>query len=431
MRAVKVVVNEINTCKRGLEVEVPGQLVHEELERALRDYSHRARLPGFRPGHIPLDLVRQRFGKEVREEVVNRMVREYAVRALEDKKLQPVHDPVLDEVRYESGQPLVFKATFEVRPPISVSDYHSIPVTMKHHVVSDEMVEASVRGFAERAAKLEAVTGRPVQKGDYVVGTLSCTFVSGKGKNLSNEPMLLEAGAETNHPDFNAALLGLEAGASRSFETKYPDDYNAEALRGRTVAYTLAVKEIKKKVLPEINDELARELGNFQTLAELREKVRSELERRSQEAEKTEARDAILATLVARYPIDVPDSMVEAQIDARLEGAVRDMMARGMDPTKAPVNWQEEREKIRPGAIDAVRAMLLLEAIAVQEGIEAGEDDVNNWLRDEARRHNVSISALKDQLAENARQAGLRRQIVREKSLDFLLNDATITHEGK
>ncbi|HXH28527.1 MAG TPA: trigger factor [Candidatus Polarisedimenticolia bacterium] len=428
---MKVVVNELNTCKRGLEVEVPGQLVHEELERALRDYSHRARLPGFRPGRIPLDIVRRRFGKEVREEVVQRMVREYAVRALEDKKLQPVRDPVLDEVRYEAGQPLVFKATFEVRPPISVSDYHHIPLTTRRHAVADDMVETSVRGLAERAAKLEAVTGRPVQKGDFVVGSLSCRFVRGQGKDLHDEPMLLEAGAETNHPDFNAALLGLEAGASRSFETRYPDDYNAESLRGRTVAYTLSVKEIKKKILPEVNDELARELGNFQSLAELKDKVRSELERRAHEAERAEAREALLAELVKRHPIEVPESLVETEVEARLEGIVREMMARGMDPTKAPLNWREEREKLRPGAVDAVRAMLLLEAIAGQEGIEATEDDVNIWLRDEARRHNVSIPALKERLSENARLAGLRRQIVREKSLDFLLNDATITHEGK
>jgi trigger factor len=428
---MKVVVNELDACRRGLQVEIPGEQVSEELERAMREYSRRAHLPGFRPGKIPLDLVRQRFGKELRDEVIGRMVQQYALKALEEKKLHPVHDPVLDEVHYEAGRPLVFKATFEVRPIVSVSDYHRIPVSVGRREVTDEMVETSLRGLAERAAKLEAVSGRPVQKGDYAVGTLSCRFLKGKGRDLTDEPFLLEAGAEDNHPDFNAALLGAEAGETRSFETVYPEDDPSQALRGTTVAYTLGVKEIKRKIVPPIDDDLARELGSFQGLNELKESVRREIERRAKAAEDAEAKDRILAVLVERHGFEVPAALVEEQIDARLEGIVRDLMARGVDPTKASVNWREEREKLRPGAIKSVRAMLILDAIAAQEGIETTEDDVNNRLREEARRHGKSLAALKEEFVAKARLAGLRRQIAREKVLDFLLNDATITHEGK
>jgi len=428
---MKVVVNELNSCKRGLEVEIPGERVSEEMERTFREYSRRARIPGFRQGKIPIEVVRRRFGKEVQDEVVEKMVREYALRALEEKKLHPVHDPVLEGVNYQSGRPLTFKATFEVRPAVSVSGYHKIPVTIGRREVTEEMIEDSLRGLAERAAKLEAVSGRPVQKGDYVVGTLSCRYLKGRGKNLANEPLFLEAGSENNHPDFNAAVLGLEAGRSASFETTYPEDWSAEALRGCTVAYTIEVKEIKTKVLPPVNDDLAKEIGNFQSLDELREKVTGELRRRAKEAETSDAKDGILAHLVEQHSFDVPEALVESQIDGRLEGIVREMMARGIEPTKAPVNWQEEREKIRPAATGAVRAGLILEAIAVQEGIETTEDDVSAWLREEARRQGTSQNALKDRLAENGRLAGLRRQIAREKVLDFLLLDATITHEGK
>jgi len=410
---MKVVVNELNSCKRGLEVEIPGERVSEEMERTFREYSRRARIPGFRQGKIPIEVVRRRFGKEVQDEVVEKMVREYALRALEEKKLHPVHDPVLEGVNYQSGRPLTFKATFEVRPAVSVSGYHKIPVTVGRREVTEEMIEASLRGLAERAAKLEAVSGRPVQKGDYVVGTLSCRYLKGRGKNLVNEPLL------------------LEAGRSASFETTYPEDWSAEALRGCTVAYTIEVKEIKTKVLPPVNDDLAKEVGNFQSLDELREKVTGELRRRAKEAETSDAKDRILAHLVEQHSFDVPEALVESQIDGRIEGIVREMMARGIEPTKAPVNWQEEREKIRPAAAGAVRAGLILEAIAVQEGIETTEDDVNAWLREEARRQGTSPNALKDRLAENGRLAGLRRQIAREKVLDFLLLDATITHEGK
>ncbi|HKB08810.1 MAG TPA: trigger factor [Candidatus Polarisedimenticolia bacterium] len=428
---MKVVVNELEGCRRGLEVEIPGDQVLQEFERSFREYSRHANIPGFRQGKIPIDIVRRRFGKEVRDEVIGRMVREYSLKALEEKKLDPVDSPVLDEVKYEDGRPLTFKATFEVRPILTVSDYRNIQVEITPRRVTDEMVDASVRDLADRAAKLEQVTDRPVQKGDFIVGTLSCRFLKGKGKNLTDEPLFLEAGSENNHPDFNAAILGAQAGQTRSFETAYPDEERAGSLRGCTVAYTLFIREIKKKVVPNIDDELAKELGNFQSLAEVKERVRGELEKRAKTSEDAKAREKVLSYLVERQQVDVPSAMVEAEVDRRLEAIVRELVAQGKDPQKETIDWQEQRARLVPGATRSVRATLILEAIAVQEGIEASDEDVNNWLRDEAKRHNITVSALKDRLAQNARLTGLRRQIVREKSLDFVMNGANIRHEVK
>ena len=428
---MKVTVNELEGCKRGLEVEIPGEQVSEELEKSIREYSRHARVPGFRQGKIPLDVVRQRFGKDVREEVVGRMVREYSFKALEEKKLQPVDAPVLKEVHYEAGSPLTFKATFEVRPVISVTDYRGIPIAVARRQVSPEMVQAALAELAERAAKLEEVTGRPVQKGDFVVGTLSCRFLKGKGKNLADEPLFLEAGAENNHPDFNAAILGAQAGDVRSFETTYPDEEKAGALRGCSVSYTIKIKELKKKVLPNIDDNLAKELGDFQSLAELEAKVKEQLEHRAKGSEEAEAKDKILSYLVERHPVEVPVAMIDAEVDRRLESIVREMISEGKDPSKMQVDWNEERAKLIPGATKTVRAMLILEAIAEQEGIQATEDDVNGWLKEEARRRQTTVGVLKDQLSQSERLPGLRRQIVREKSLDFAFNGANITHEVK
>jgi trigger factor len=426
---MKVVITELEPCKRGLEVEIPPDRVAREMDRAFDDYSRHARIPGFRKGRIPIDVVRRRFGKEVRDEVVGSMVREEASRILAEKKLEPVEPPILEEVKYQDGQPLSFRATFEILPEIAVADYKKMTVSIPRHEVTDDLLESSLRGMAERAAKLEEVPGRPVQKGDFIVGTLSCRFLHGRGKNLKDEKLFLEAGSEENHPDFNAAILGMEPGDSRTFEVEYPDDYNAVSLRGCAVEYQVTLKEIKKKVVPPLDDDLAREFGNFTSLAELRSKVRDELERRAAEAERSEARHRILAELVGRHPVEVPASLVESQIDLRLEGMAREMISRGVDPTKAEVNWPEERERARPAATDAVRAMLILDAIAAREGIVASEDDVNAWLREEARRRKSSVADVKGNSAEKARLAGIRRQIVREKSLDFLLDDATITRE--
>ncbi|MEE9292862.1 MAG: trigger factor [Acidobacteriota bacterium] len=429
---MKVVVNELEGCKRGLQVEVPDDIVSGELERTLRDYSRRARVPGFRKGKIPMDVVRRRFGREVREEVVGRMVREYAARAIEEKQLRPVQAPVLDEVNYESGSPLVFKATFEVRPDLTVADYLKMAVSVSPKEVTSEVLDQSLAQLAERAARLEALEeSRPVQKGDFAVGTLSCRFIKGEGKDLSDESLMLEAGAENNHPDFNAAVLGMSQGDSRSFETSYPEDWSAEALRGRTVAYTMSLKEIKKKVIPAIDDDLAKELGKFKDLAELKAALRKDLEEQAREAERTEAKNKIVSDLLARHTVQVPDALIEAELDKRLEMMVTEMINRGMDPTKAPVNWQEERDQARPAASDSVRANLIIDAIAAQEGIEASDEDVNLRLSEEAKRRRTSVAAIKQRLVENSRLSALRAQIVREKSLDFLVDGATITRERK
>src|SRR5262249_52004173 len=159
-----------------------------------------------------------------------------------------VEPPVLEEVKYEDGQPLSFRATFEIFPEIDVADYRKMAVSIPPQGVTDEMVETSLRGMADRAAKLEEDSGRPVQTGDYIVGTLTCRFLRGRGKNLKDEKLFLEAGSEENHPDFNAAILGMEPGQSRTFEVEYPDDYNAVTLRDSRVEYQVALKEIKKKV---------------------------------------------------------------------------------------------------------------------------------------------------------------------------------------
>lgn len=427
--AMTVVVNELERCKRGLEVTIPERQVADEMARAFQEYAHHARVPGFRQGKIPIDVVRRRFGKEVRDEVIGRLVRQEALRVLEEKHLDPVEAPVLEEVTWEDGQPLKFRATFEVRPEIDVKDYRGLSVTVPKRAVTDDMVESSMRGLAERAARLEAIAGRPVQKGDYIVGTLSCRFLKGKGKNLKDEPLLLEAGSEENHPDFNAAILGMNAGETRTFEVDYPADYNAVSLRNSSVEYTLVLQEIKKKVVPDLDDALAKEIGSFASVEEMRTRVRGEIERRAAAAERDEARQRLLADLVKRHPVDVPESMVEAQLDARIEAMARELIGRGIDPAKAEVDWPGERERARPAAADSVRAMLLLDAIAAREKIEATEDDLNDVLKEEARRHNASVASVKEKLGQSARLTSLRRQIVREKSLDLVLRDATITPE--
>ncbi len=427
---MKVTISELNSVKRGMEVEIPPEVVATEMEKAYETYRRGARIPGFRKGKIPLAVVKQRFGKQVEGEVLSDLIEEYARRALEEKKLEPIHRPVLDEYDYRAGEPLVFRTTFEIRPVLEIRDYKGIPVMRREVGVTDEMVEQNLSALRERAAKYSTRPDHKAGDGDVVVGTLSGRFLEGKGKDFSGEAITMRVGSDDNHPEFNAALAGVAAGETRTFQVRYPGDYPSGVLAGRLVEYSLLAREVKVREVPPLDDELAREVGEFQTLADLREHLRQELVRRAGAAADAEAKDKILTALVDKNEFEVPETLVEGQLDRQVEDAVRELLVKGIDPQHAEVNWKEEREKGRPAAVRRVRAMLILEAIAAQESLAAGADDVNERLRHEAKRQQMTVADLKQQLARKGHLEGLERQLQREKALDFLLDHATINREG-
>src|SRR5437867_824092 len=427
---MKVTINELTGTKRGMEVEIPAEVVASEMEKALEAYRRRARIPGFRSGKIPLSVVKQRFGKQVEGDVLQQLIEEYAHRALEENRILPIQHPVLDEYDYRQGQPFVFRTTFEVRPAVQVHDYRGLRVVRREAAVGEEKVRESLESLQERAARLTTQADRRAVEGDVVVGTLAGRFLEGKGKNFHDESITMTVGSERNPPEFNLHLKDITAGESRIFQVRYPQDYPSGVLAGRVVEYTLAAREVKVRELPALNDELAKELGEFPTLQALQEHVHRELERREKAAADAEAKDRILTELVEKNEFEVPESMVEAQMDRQTEDTVRMMIVQGIDPHHAEVNWREEREKGRPAAVKRVRAMLLLEALAQQEGILVSGEEINVRLQQEARRQKISVSELKEQLARKGHLDGLERQLLREKALDFLLDQATISREG-
>jgi trigger factor len=427
---MKVTINELNSVKRGMEVEIPPEVVDAEMEKAYENYRRSVRIPGFRKGKIPLAIVKQRFGKQVEGEVLTSLIEDYAHRALDENHIHPIQRPVLDEYDYRRGEPFVFRTTFEIRPSLEIRDYKGATVSRREVQVTDEMVEENLAALRERATKYSTLPDRKAQDGDVVVGTLSGRYLEGKGKDFSGEAISMQVGSEENHPDFNAALAGIAGGESRTFQVKYPEDFPSGVLAGRLVEYILSAREVKAREVPPLDDDLAREVGEFQSLAELRDHVRQELVRRGKAAADGEAKDKILTQLVEKNEFEVPESLVDAQLDRQTEDQVRRLLMQGIDPHHAEVNWKEEREKGRPVALKRVRAMLILETVAAQEGLTVSTDELNERLKDEARRQKVSLAELKEQLARKGQLEGIERQVQREKALDFLLDQATISREG-
>jgi trigger factor len=427
---MKVTINELNSTKRGMEVEIPADTVSDELEKAFETYRRRARIPGFRSGKIPLSVVKQRFGKQVEGDVLQHLIEEYAHKALEENRIEPIQHPILDEYDYRQGQPFVFRTTFEVRPKIQIQDYKGLQVSRRDATVSDEKVAESMQALRERAARYSTLDGRKAEDGDVVVGSLSGRFLEGKGKNFDGEAITMTVGAEKNHPDFNERLKGIAAQETRVFQVRYPQDYPSTVLAGCLVEYALTAREVKVRELPALDDELAREIGDFASLQGLTDHVREELARREKSAADADVKDKILTTLVEKNDFEVPESLVDQQMDRQVEDTVRMMIVQGIDPHRAEVNWREEREKGRAVAVKRVRAMLILEAIAQLEGLSVSTEEVQQRLRHEARRQNISVDDMKEQLSRKGHLDGLQRQLLREKALDFLLDQATISREG-
>jgi len=427
---MKVTINELNSTKRGMEVEVPEEIVAGEIEKAFETYRRRARIPGFRSGKIPLSVVKQRFGKQVEGDVLQHLIEEYAHRALEENKIEPIQRPVLDEYDYRQGHPFVFRTTFEVRPALKIENYRGMAVSRRQAVVSGEQVAETLQGLRERAARYSTVPARKAEEGDLVVGTLSGRFLEGKGRNFSGEAVTMTVGAEKNHPEFNAQLQGIAGGESRVFQVRYPEDFPSAVLAGRLVEYTLAAREIKVREIPPLDDELAKEIGDFAGLEALQSHIKEELQRRADAEADAEAKDKILTELVEKNAFEAPEAMVESQLDRQVEDTVRRMIVQGIDPHHAEVNWREEREKGREVAVRRVQAMLILESIAQQEGISVAGEEIQQRLQHEARRQGVGVAEVKEQLSRKGNLDGLQRQMLREKALDFLLDQATISREG-
>ncbi|MEP6593926.1 MAG: trigger factor [Acidobacteriota bacterium] len=437
---------DVSDTQKNLVVEIPSTIVDAEIDKVARDYSKAARIPGFRPGKVPAKVVRQRFRDQILHDVAHGLIPRAVDEALRERGVEPVDTPDIRDVVVEEGQPLKFTATFETVPPIEPGDYAGITLHEKAQRVEDTTVDEALAGLRERAARYEPVEGRAVDAGDSVVMDLVRTAMA---KAEADEPLVViagepaapraavepqtdrheavtvEIGAAANPPGFDEHLLGLNAGDEKSFEVQYPADYAIEELAGTTVTYQVAVKAIRRRVLPELDDEFAKDLGDFENLEALRGRVRGDLEHEAMHEAEREARSELLAQLASRVTFDVPAALLDREIDRRVEEFVRRLMDQQVDPMKVNINWEEFRDKQREAALEAVRGALALDEVARREQIAATEEEITAEVERYAERSGRTPAAVRARLEKEGGIARLYSGIKREKTLAFLLSRAT------
>ncbi len=422
---MKVEYIEESPIKKALHFEVEAERVQSEIDQRAKDLARKVRLPGFRPGKTPLDVIKRRFHGEIVGEAAEAIVNKVVFEELDGRGLKPLAAPKVEEVKLEEGQPMTFKAVFEVLPLVELPDWKGLEAKVKGPGVSDEDVDKELDKLREEAARFDPVEeSRTSRSGDFVQVDLTWKPLGG-GKGGHDENALIEIGNAGNHADMNKGLEGMSAGETKSIDVLWGEDA-APQIAGKTVRYTVTLKSIKAKVVPAADDEFANDLGEFATLAEVKAKLRSQLEAAEGRRVERDTKAALVEALVARAGFEGPEALVEHHMTARTENLARGLAYQGIDPRKVGVDWHEYRESTREDSVKAARADILLDEIARREGIEVQEAEVDAELTRLAERAGRSKEALRAQMAKEGNLASLAARIREEKVLDLLKANASI-----
>jgi len=413
------------TCRRELDLEIPADEVTKKLESVAKEFARVARVPGFRPGKAPVSLIRRRFAEDIKGEVVQSLVPERVEKAVTEQKLTPVSQPQVEKLDFIEGQPLKFRAVFEVLPEFELGNYKDLELEMPTMDITDDDVTKTLEEMRERAAAFAPVEGRPAENGDYVQLKLTGT-PEGGGDPIQADSVLCHIGAEETMEPFNENLRGANAGDHKNFDVAYPADYPDAKLAGKTYHYAVEVLGIKNKKLPDLNDEFAKDVSDAATLDELKTKVRESLEHQRDHKHKELLREKVLAAVVKLHDFPVPESLVQHQMDVRLERVVRSLAAQGVDPRAVNVDWVTLRSRQQERASDDVKAELIVDRIASAENIDVTDEEVNHELEHAATHSGESAAAIHARLTKQGTLDRMKAKLRSDKTLDWLAQNSRI-----
>jgi trigger factor len=452
---MKVEYTDVSDTEKSLNVEIPSDIVGGEIDRIVRNYARSLRLPGFRPGKIPPKIIRQRFKAQILHDVAHDLIPRAVDDALRERGVEPIATPNVKDVSIEEGQPLKFTAALEIAPPVDPGTYPSVTVHKKPVVVAPEQIDQQLNRFRDAYARFQPVEDRGAEQGDTVVmnmtrrklsapaptaegtpeGTPEGTGASveasqpvegdGDGKAEQLDEVGVEIGAPSNPPGFDDHLLGVTPGTEKTFRVTFPGDYGVESLAGSEVEYAVNVTGVRRKVLPALDDELAKDMG-YDSLDALRQQVTDNLTRQAERQRDRDMRQELLEQLAKRVPFDPPEVLVGREVDRRVEEFVRQLIEQRIDPTRTSINWEEFREQQRPPAVETVKCMLVLDEVARRENLKVGDEEIDAQIAEYAESAGQTADAVRHRLEHEGAISRIYAGLRREKAIDFALGHATI-----
>jgi trigger factor len=410
-------------CTRELVLDIPAEEVTKAYRGVAGQYRKYAKIPGFRAGKVPESVIRRRFATEIRKEVIDSLLPERFNKGVLELGIRPVGQPQVTELTVEDGQPLHVKAVFEYIPDFSIEGYQSVTVDKPSAETTEEEFQQEIEQLRESRATIEPVEeDRPLVDGDWAQITYKGQVEGdAEAAPVAGEDSLVEIGGKDTVEAFSNALRGAKAGQELKAEVIYPADYAEPKLAGKTVAYDVEVKAIKKRTLPELNDEFAKEIGAYESMADLETRVREHMAFRKKRSVEGETKDRLFAALTERYAFPVPESLVQEQIDARLERGLRALAAQGMNPEQMrKLDFARLRTAQRDSAIAEVKTTVLLDRIAQAENITISDEELDNELQLMALQSREPLDTLKVRLTQDGGLARIREQLRREKTASAL-----------
>jgi trigger factor len=420
---MKVEVEQIEGCKRRLAVEAPAEVVRQEWERAYGRVQKQARLPGFRKGHVPRSLVKVHFADDVRREVAEHLIPDVYRRALSEARLEPVDEPDLQEVKLEEGAPLSFVAVVEVKPAIELGEYKNVSVQHQPRPVTTEELDEALAHMREQQAQFRAVD-RAAGPGDLLVVDYALTLEGEEPSRQSGYEFLVGGG--TVLPEIDQAVVGMHAGEERQVPFRFADDHRREAVRGKAGSATVKVVEVKEKVLPALDDDFAKSLGAFDSLAALRAEVLKQLETRRAHDETRALQEKVVDAVLDTHAFTVPEALVMRQVAHQIEHAREGLRRQGIDPKRVPWDYGKMIAELKPAAEKSVRRALVLEAIAEREGIAPSDADVDAEVEQLARASQRPVPAIRRMMEKSGDLEALKRGLRDRMTLEKLVGSAKI-----
>jgi trigger factor len=416
-----------------LEIEIPAEEVQKAVEAVTRSYAKRAAIPGFRKGKAPESVISKRFADEIKGDVIEAVLPDALAAAVEERKLAVLGRPHIEDLKWEGSGPIRFAARLDLKPSIDPGDYKGVPVEDVLVEPTEDEVTKVVDRIREAHAEFHPVEGRAAAPGDFAVADIAGSFVEilAPGQNprtFRDEKITLEVGHADSMPEINEALRGAAPGETRKFRKTFADDFPNDEFKGKTVDYEVTLAALKEKKLPELDDEFARAISEGDTVATLREKVRSRLRREKEAERRRRFRRTILDTLASRGDIPTPEVLVESETTSALRDYARYLAQSGVDPQKE--DWEKLQAEARPGAEKRVREYLLLDAIAEREGIQVSETELEAEFKRAAAERGVEPAVLREQMAKAGGIEALRDEMRLARAVDLLIASAKVLPSG-
>jgi trigger factor len=428
---LQVAVADLSQCRKGLTVEVPVEEVNAAFEKTYGAYARHLKIPGFRPGRVPRDLIKQRFAKEAKEEVVKSLVPEALQSAVAEQMLRVVGDPHIDDLSVDEGEPLKFKATLEVLPEFELKEYKGLKLTKRVATVADEEVGHALEHLRQSAAEFVPVEDRPSHDGDFVSVNLVGKYVEPpEEEDLKSDDVQVEIGANNVQPEFSENLRGVKAGDVREFRVEYPEDFSAEGLAGKTLDFAATVVAVREREAPELDDEFARDFGDYENLQQLRDRIRENLTASAEARAEADLREEVVKRVLEDYDFEVPSTLVEAQTADRAREFAYMLMRNGVPPqTIKEIDWEGRMNEFRPLAARDIRMALVFEKIGEAEEVEVSRWEVEAEVERMARASGEPADQLKARLTKDDSLSSIENRLRHQRAFEAVIKHAEVTVE--